>query len=42
MSEHVGAVVRGADNIISAEGVVALASALQGNTTLQTLDLSGM
>jgi hypothetical protein len=35
-------VVRGADNSIEAEGAVALAAALQGNTTLQTLDLSGM
>jgi hypothetical protein len=34
--------VRGADNNIQAEGAVALAAALQGNTTLQTLDLSRM
>ena len=39
-SEH--GVVRGADNGIQAEGAVALAAALQGNTTLQTLDLRGM
>jgi hypothetical protein len=39
-SEH--GVVRGADSGIEAEGAVALAAALQGNTTLQTLDLSGM
>jgi hypothetical protein len=31
-----------ADNGIEAEGAVALAAALQGNTTLQTLDLSCM
>ncbi len=37
-SEH--GVVRGADNDIQAEGAVALAAALQGNTTLQTLDFS--
>ncbi len=36
-SEH--SVVRGADNGIHAEGAVALAAALQGNTTLRTLDL---
>jgi hypothetical protein len=35
-------VVRGADNGIKDEGAVALAAALQGNTTLQTLDLSCM
>jgi hypothetical protein len=35
-------VVRGSDNRIQAEGAVALAAALQGNTTLQTLDLCGM
>ncbi len=34
--------VRGADNCIQAEGAVALAAALQGNTTLQTLDLTSM
>ena len=39
-SEH--GVVRGAGNDIHAEGAVALAAALQGNTTLQTLDLRGM
>jgi hypothetical protein len=39
-SEH--GVVGGADNGIDAEGAVALAAALQGNTTLQTLNLSGM
>ncbi len=39
-SEH--GVVRGAGNGIHAEGAVALAVALQGNTTLQTLDLGGM
>jgi hypothetical protein len=39
-SEH--GVVRGAGNRIQAEGAVALAAALQGNTTLQTLNLSGM
>jgi hypothetical protein len=32
-------VVRGADNGIQAKGAVALAAALKGNTTLQTLDL---
>ncbi len=32
-------VVRGAGNGIKAEGAAALAAALQGNTTLQTLDL---
>jgi hypothetical protein len=37
-SEH--GVVRGAGNSINAEGAVALAAALQGNTTLQTLNLS--
>ncbi len=36
-SEH--GVVRGAGNRIRAEGAVALSAALQGNTTLQTLDL---
>ena len=35
-------VVRGADNGIEAEGAVALAAALKGNTTLQTLDLRSM
>ncbi len=39
-SEHV--VVGGAGNRIEAEGAVALAAALQGNTTLQTLVLGGM
>ncbi len=39
-SEH--GVVRGADNNIQAEGAIALAAALQGNTTMQTLDLSSM
>jgi hypothetical protein len=39
-SEH--GVVRGAGNRIEAEGAVALAAALQGNSTLQTLDLQGM
>jgi hypothetical protein len=39
-SEH--GVVRGADNYIQAEGAVALAAALQGNTTLQTLELGSM
>ncbi len=39
-SEH--GVVRCADNRIHAEGAVALAAALQGNTTLQTLDLGSM
>ncbi len=39
-SEH--GVVRGAGNGIEAEGAVALAAALQGNTTLQTLVLYGM
>ncbi len=39
-SEH--GVVHGAGNYIQAEGAVALAAALQGNTTLQTLDLSCM
>jgi hypothetical protein len=39
-SEH--GVVRGAGNWIEAEGAVALAAALQGNTTLQTLNLGGM
>ena len=34
-SEH--GVVRGADNRIQAKGAVALAAALEGNTTLQTL-----
>ncbi len=38
-SEH--GVVRGAGNGIEAEGAVALAAALQGNTTLQTLNLYG-
>jgi hypothetical protein len=31
-----------ADNHIKAEGAIALAAALQGNTTLQTLNLSSM
>ncbi len=35
-------VVRGADNRIEDEGAVALAAALQGNTTMQTLVLSGI
>ncbi len=35
-------VVRGADNTIEAKGAVALAAALQGNTTLQTLVLGSM
>jgi hypothetical protein len=35
-------VVRGAGNNIQAEGAVALAAALKGNTTLQTLNLRGM
>ncbi len=35
-------VVRGAVNTIQAKGAVALAAALRGNTTLQTLNLSGM
>ncbi len=35
-------VVSVADNGLKAEGAVALAAALQGNTTLQTLDLSGV
>jgi hypothetical protein len=39
-SEH--GVVRGAGTDIKAEGAVALAAMLQGNTTLQTLDLSRM
>jgi hypothetical protein len=39
-SEH--GVVRGADNLIQAEGAVALAVALQGNTTLQRLGLGSM
>ncbi len=39
-TEH--GVVRGADNDIQAEGAAALAAALKGNTTLQTLDLGGM
>ncbi len=39
-SEH--GVVRGAENGIHAEGAVALAAALQGSTTLQTLILVGM
>ncbi len=39
-SEH--GVVRGAANNIRAEGAVALAAALKGNTTLQTLVLGGM
>jgi hypothetical protein len=39
-SEH--GVVCGAGNGIEAEGAVALAAALQGNTTLQTLDLDSM
>ncbi len=39
-NEH--GVVRGADNDIEDEGAVALAAALQGNTTLQTLDLGSM
>ncbi len=39
-SEH--GVVHGADNIIDADGAVALAAALQGNTTLQTLGLRCM
>ena len=39
-SEH--GVVRGAGNSIQAEGAVALAAALKGNTTLQTLDLYSM
>jgi hypothetical protein len=39
-SEH--GVVRGAVNGIKAEGAVALAAALQGNTTLQTLNLYSM
>ncbi len=39
-TEH--GVVRGADNRIQAKGAVALAAALQGNTTLQTLNLYGM
>ncbi len=38
-SEH--GVVRGADNRIQAEGAVALAAGLKGNTTLQTLKLGG-
>jgi hypothetical protein len=42
VGEEVGAVARGAGNNISDEGAVALASALQGNTTLLTLDLRGM
>ena len=40
--EQVGAVARGAGNDISAKGAMALAWALQGNTTLLTLDLHGM
>ncbi len=39
-SEH--GVVRGAGSDIEAEGAVALAAALKGNTTLRTLDLGGM
>jgi hypothetical protein len=39
-SEH--GVVRGAGNYIEDKGAVALAAALKGNTTLQTLDLSSM
>ncbi len=39
-SEH--GVVRGSGNGIEAEGAVALAAALQGNTTLQTLNLGSM
>ena len=39
-SEH--GVVRGADNGIEAEGAVALAAALKGNTTLRTLGLIRM
>ncbi len=39
-SEH--GVVGGAGNDIKAEGAVALSAALQGNTTLRTLDFSGM
>ena len=39
-SEH--GVVRGAGNSIKDKGAVALAAALQGNTTLQTLILRGM
>jgi hypothetical protein len=39
-SEH--GVVGGAGNGIHAEGAVALAAALKGNTTLQTLVLYGM
>ncbi len=35
-------VVRGADNDIEAEGAVALAAALQGKTTMQSLVLGGM
>ncbi len=35
-------VVRGADNSIRWEGAAALAAALNGNTTLQTLDLRSM
>jgi hypothetical protein len=35
-------VVRGADNKIRSESAVALAAALQGNATLQTLVLGGM
>ncbi len=34
--------VRGSGNRIQAEGAVALAAALQGNTTLRMLDLGGM
>jgi hypothetical protein len=39
-SEH--GVGRGAGNNIDAKGAVALAAALKGNTTLQTLDLKCM
>ena len=34
--------VRGSGNFIEDKGAVALAAALKGNTTLQTLDLGGM